>query len=184
MLYTPLPGTPLHAQMEGEGRLIPETELADVHGQFKFNWKHPFISGDDSKKFLDFAFVRDFELNGPSLYRICQTTLEGLKKYRLHPDLRVRERFEREAKALRTQYSALLWAMERHLRLTNDSVAEKIADLRHEIRSECGAVRAASFASIFGPVMLWLTRREEKRLARGVTYEPETFVERRNWTLG
>lgn len=183
MLYTPLPGTPLHAQMETEGRLIAETELADVHGQYKFNWKHPFISRDDSKKFLDFAFMRDFELNGPSLYRICQTTLEGLKKYRLHPDLRVRERFEREAKALRTQYSALLWAMERHMRFTNDAVAAKIADLRHEIRSECGAIRSASFASIFGPVMLWLTKREEKRLARGVTYEPETFVERRNWSV-
>jgi radical SAM superfamily enzyme YgiQ (UPF0313 family) len=184
MLYTPLPGTPLHAQMESEGRMIQETELADVHGQFKFNWKHPFISGDESKKFLDFAFVRDFELNGPSLYRICQTTLEGLRKYRFHPDLRVRERFEREARALRTQYSALLWAMERHMRVTNDSVAEKIAGLRHEIRSECGTVRSASFASIFGPVMLWLTRREERRLAKGVTYEPETFVERRNWKLG
>ena len=24
--------------------------------------------------------------------------------------------------------------------------------------------------------------REDKRLARGVTYEPEMFVERRNWT--
>ncbi|MBA3973616.1 MAG: B12-binding domain-containing radical SAM protein [Candidatus Solibacter sp.] len=184
MLYTPLPGTPLHARMETEGRLIPEAELADAHGQFKFNWKHPFISGDESKKFLDFAFVRDFELNGPSLYRICQTTLEGLKKYRLHPELRVRERFEREARALRTQYSALLWAMERHMRFSNDPVAAKIAELRHEIRSECGSLRSASFASIFGPVMLWLTRREERRLAKGVTYEPETFVERRNWTPG
>ncbi len=181
MLYTPLPGTPLHAQMEAEGRMIPDSELADVHGQYKFNWNHPFISRDDSKKFLDFAFMRDFELNGPSLYRICKTTLEGLKRYRFHPDLRVRERFEREAKALRTQYSALLWAMEHHLRFTNDSVAAKIAELRHEIRAECGTVRSASFASIFGPVMLWLTRREEKRLAKGVTYEPPTFVERKNW---
>jgi hypothetical protein len=183
MLYTPLPGTPLHAQMEAEGRLIPGSELADVHGQYKFNWNHPFISRDDSKKFLDFAFMRDFEMNGPSLYRICKTTLEGLKRYRLHPDLRVRERFEREAKALRTQYSALLWAMEHHLRLSNDSVAAKIAELRHEIRSECGSVRSASFASIFGPVMLWLTRREEKRLAKGITYEPQTFVERKNWLI-
>lgn len=28
--------------------------------------------------------------------------------------------------------------------------------------------------------MLWTTRREERLLARGA-YEPETFVERRNW---
>jgi hypothetical protein len=73
--------------------------------------------------------------------------------------------------------------MEHHLRLSNDSVAAKIAELRHEIRSECGSVRSASFASIFGPVMLWLTRREEKRLAKGITYEPQTFVERKNWLI-
>jgi hypothetical protein len=30
-------------------------------------------------------------------------------------------------------------------------------------------------------VMLWASRREQRRLARGVTYEPDTVVERRNW---
>ena len=32
-----------------------------------------------------------------------------------------------------------------------------------------------------GPVLLWTTRREDRRLATGVTYEPPTFLERRNW---
>jgi hypothetical protein len=32
-----------------------------------------------------------------------------------------------------------------------------------------------------GPVLLWSARREEKRLAAGHTYEPQTIVERRNW---
>lgn len=181
MLFTPLPGTPLHAEMKQEGLLLEDTDLADVHGQYKFNWKHPYISRDDSKSFLDFAFWRDFQRNGPSLYRICQTTLEGLKKYRFHPDLRVRERFEREAASLRTQYSALLWAMERHLKKTNATFAEKAAELRRDIQRECGVLRTFTASELLGPLMLWLTRREEKRLAKGVTYEPETFVERRNW---
>lgn len=179
MLYTPLPGTPLHKRMEGDGTLI-DVDLADVHGQWKFNWKHPFISADDSKKFLDWAFGRDFELNGPSLYRICRTTLEGIRKYRFHPDLRVRERFEREARALQTSYSALLWAMEHHMKKTNEAVAERVHALRKDIGKECGSLSAAA-AALLGPVMLWLTKREEKRLAKGVTYEPETFIERRNW---
>jgi hypothetical protein len=34
-----------------------------------------------------------------------------------------------------------------------------------------------------GPMMLWSARREEKRLAEGITYEPDTFIERRNWDL-
>lgn len=182
MLYTPLPGTPLYAQMSAEGRMREDVPLADIHGQWKFNWRHPHISWDDSKKFLDRAFRRDFELNGPSLYRICRTTFEGWRKYRLHPDMRVRERFEREAKALRTYYSALLWAMEKHLDKANSSVADQIETLRKDIRRECGTLSAWWSANILGPLMLWTTKREEKRLARGVTYEPETFVERANWS--
>jgi radical SAM superfamily enzyme YgiQ (UPF0313 family) len=181
MLYTPLPGTPLYAQMESEGRMEKDAELADIHGQWKFNWKHPFISRDESKTFLDRAFRRDFELNGPSLYRICKTTLEGWRKYRFHSDLRVRERFEREARNLRLQYSALLWAMERHMKVKNEQVAESIRELRKDIRRECGSMQAAAAAWAAGPMMLWLTMREERRLAKGVKYEPKTFVERRNW---
>jgi hypothetical protein len=36
-------------------------------------------------------------------------------------------------------------------------------------------------ASLLGPVLLWTTRREEKRLAQGFVYEPPTILERRNW---
>jgi hypothetical protein len=35
-----------------------------------------------------------------------------------------------------------------------------------------------------GPVLWWTVRREERRLAAGRTYEPETIVERRNWEGG
>lgn len=39
-------------------------------------------------------------------------------------------------------------------------------------------------ARALGPVLLWSTRREEKRLAAGQTYEPSTIIERRNWIVG
>jgi radical SAM superfamily enzyme YgiQ (UPF0313 family) len=180
MLYTPLPGTPLYAQMLEEGRMI-DTDFADAHGQYKFNWKHPHISADESKEFLDDAFRRDFERNGPSLFRLCRTTLAGWKRHHLHPDARVRERFEREAQALRTQYSALLWAMERHLKTTQSEVAERIHALRKDIEHECGALRSKASSLLAGPMMFWTTQREQRRLDAGVTYEPETFIERRNW---
>ena len=43
MLYTPIPGTPLHAQHQQEGKLLPEKEFpfADAHGQYRFNYRHP-----------------------------------------------------------------------------------------------------------------------------------------------
>src|SRR5438045_3349060 len=61
MLYTPVPGTPLFAQMTQEGRMLNGVKLADIHGQHAFNFEHAAISREDSKRFLDHAFRRDFE---------------------------------------------------------------------------------------------------------------------------
>src|SRR5581483_10559908 len=179
MLYTPVPGTPLYQEMEAQQRLL-EVELADIHGQDKFNFAHAAISREDSKRFLDWAFRRDFERNGPSLYRICRTTLEGWKRYRSDPDPRVRERFAWEIRSIQTVYSGLLWAMERQLRRTNESVSRQIRGLRKEMAGEFGAVSRV-MASFLGPVLLWSSRREQRRLAQGKSYEPKTFREKRNW---
>ena len=64
MLYTPVPGTPLYHQMEAEGRML-DVDLADIHGQYKFNFQHAAIDRDESKKILDWAFLRDFERQRP-----------------------------------------------------------------------------------------------------------------------
>jgi len=179
MLYTPVPGTPLHSEMAAEGRLL-DVDLADIHGQHAFNFQHAAISREDSKRFLDWAFRRDFERNGPSLFRICRTTFEGWKRYKNHPDRRVRERFEREAASLRHAYTGVLWAMEHRLARTNRSVTLQIRALRKDLEREFGlAARAA--AGLLGPVLWWTSLREERRLAKGRTYEPATIIERRNW---
>ncbi|MGA2273118.1 MAG: cobalamin-dependent protein [Bryobacteraceae bacterium] len=181
MLYTPVPGTPLFFQMQEQGRMLEGVDLADIHGQGQFNFQHAAISREDSKRFLDWAFRRDFERNGPSIYRICRTTLEGWLRYKNDPDPRVRARFAREARSLRDGYAAALWAMERHLASTNVAVAEKIRTLREEVGREFG-VFSRVLGRVLGPVMLWSARREERRLASGQTYEPRTIIERRNWT--
>ena len=180
MLYTPVPGTPLHREMAEQGRMLTDVEFADVHGQYKFNFRHRAISREDSKRFLDWAFWRDFERNGPSLYRMCQTMLLGWQRYKNHPDARIRERFTREAKKLSSAYNAALWVMEREFKKVNRSVSAQIHGLRREIEKEFPVVARLTAASL-GPILLWSTRREENRLAAGRTYEPPTFVERRNW---
>ena len=180
MLYTPVPGTPLYQEMAEQGRLLKDINFADIHGQYKFNFQHGAISREDSKRFLDWAFRRDFECNGPSLYRMCQTMLQGWQRYKDYPDPRVRERFAREMKKLRSAYNAALWVMEREFRKVNRSVSERIHDLRREVEKEFPVVARLTAASL-GPILLWSARHEEKRLASGCTYEPPTFVERRNW---
>jgi radical SAM superfamily enzyme YgiQ (UPF0313 family) len=179
MLYTPVPGTPLHQEMQEQGRML-DIDLADIHGQYKFNFRHAAISRDDSKRFLDWAFRRDFERNGPSVYRICQTMLQGWKRYRDYPDARVRERFGREMKKVSTAYNAALWVMEREFGKINREVGAEIRSLRREIEKEF-PVASRLTRSVLGPILLWSSRREEKRLAAGCTYEPPTILQRTNW---
>ena len=183
MLYTPVPGTPLYKQMSEQGRMLDDVDLADIHGQHKFNFRHADISRDESKHFLDWAFWRDFERNGPSLYRMCDTMLRGSRRYRNYPDARIRERFASESAKLRTAYSAALWAMEKQFSRVNQMVAEDIHSLRNEVESEFG-VTSRIASRVGGPALLWTARREEKRLAAGHTYEPPTFLERTNWAGG
>jgi radical SAM superfamily enzyme YgiQ (UPF0313 family) len=180
MLYTPVPGTPLFAEMTREGRMLEGVDLADIHGQHQFNFQHAAISREDSKKFLDSAFRRDFERNGPSIYRICRTTLNGWLRYKSDPDARVRARFAWEARSLKDGYAAALWAMERHLRRSNPAISARIHDLRMEVGREFGPASRV-VASLLGSVLWWSARREGRRLLAGATYEPQTIIERRNW---
>lgn len=179
MLYTPVPGTPLYTEMEEQGRLL-DVDLADIHGQNAFNFKHAAISREESRKFLDSAFRWDFERNGPSLFRVCRTTFEGWKRHKDHPDQRVRERIQRETRALRHVYTGILWAMEHRLSNANRSIALQIRTLRLEMEQEFGFVAAAA-SRVLGPILWWTSLREDKRLARGQRYEPATMVGRRNW---
>jgi hypothetical protein len=77
-------------------------------------------------------------------------------------------------------YGSALWAMERQFRKVNRSGSDQIRALRQEFRKESGLF-SRLLPAILGPVFLWTTRREERRLARGKTYEPPTILERTNW---
>jgi hypothetical protein len=70
--------------------------------------------------------------------------------------------------------------MEHQFRSVNRSVSEKMKALRKDVESESG-IFARLGSRALGPLLLWTTRREERRLAKGKTYEPPTFLERTNW---
>ncbi len=180
MLYTPVPGTPLYRQMEAEGRLLDDVDLADIHGQDRFNFRHARIPREASKELLDGAFRRDYQTNGPSLYRMLRTMLTGYRRYRDDPDPRVRARMARVAERLGGGFGASLWAMERFLRQPNPPISGRIRALRLEVGRELG-LRARLIHGLLGPVLLWSSRREARRFPKGRPLEPRTFVERRNW---
>ena len=181
MLYTPMPGTPLHDNCLQEGSLLPEVPYADTHGQFKLNFRHPKISRDESKVLLDWAFRRDYERNGPSVYRLFKTMLAGWRRYSGHPDPRVRRRFRREELIYKPIMDASLRTMEYRLALENrPSAREQVKSLRRQVNAECGGV-ARWIGATTAPLLFGASVLEQLRVARGWTYEPKTRIERRNW---
>jgi hypothetical protein len=178
MLYTPAPGTPLYAQLEARGLMLSTDELneADVHGQFRFNYRHANIRPGDETELLLRAFRRDFDVNGPSILRIARTTLAGWRRYRHHPEARIRDRFAWEAHSLPTTMAGALWAAARCFK-DNPTVSAKLTDSLNQVRREFG-LKARLSAAILGRILLHRVRKEARRLAGDWTYEPPTFYDR------
>ena len=178
MLYTPIPGTPFHAELTQRGLMKSEGEYnqSDIHGQFIFNWHHPNLSDQQASESLLKAFQSDFEVNGPSIVRVVDTTLAGFLKYGECSDLRVRDRVLWESRNLRGRFSALVGAAELYYK-ENPPMHGRMLSLLKDLHGEFGwKSRLSSFLG--GYWLLWKIRQEEARLAKGVTREPRTFRER------
>lgn len=179
MLYTALPGTPLHRELQEKELLLPESEMghADSHGQYRFNHRHPHIHDHQEEKLLQEAFRRDFEINGPSLYRLIKTMLQGWLRYQDHQDERIMKRFAEEMRPLRTTYAAAVWAM-RKWYSDKPALSVKLLLLQKQLYKTFGW-KTRLYAPLVGRYIHFSMHREEKRLARGWTPEPATFCEKK-----
>ncbi|MCA8945392.1 MAG: radical SAM protein, partial [Planctomycetes bacterium] len=184
MLYTPLPGTGLHKDLHGKELILDEDEcgLPEIHGQARFNYRHPHIRNGEETDLLLRAFRRDFEVNGPSLMRIVRTTMQGWRKHRNHPDARVRDRFDWEAKDLPTVWAAAVSAAKAWFR-GNPPIQAKMDAIQRELFEEFG-LRAKLAGSLGGPYVRWKMRGEQRRVQRGATTEPPTFYESNDSNAG
>ena len=177
MLYTPIPGTPLHARHQQEGTLLPEKEFpfADAHGQYRFNYRHPHFSNGEEEGWLLEAFSRDFAANGPSLLRLIRVLLNGWQTHRVHTR-RIRDRFAWEAAPLRTTYAGVVWAMRKYYHDTPHQ-RETADRLLADIYTAFGwKTRLA--APLIGRYIYSRLQQEDVRLAAGFSYEPDSFCEK------
>ena len=178
MLYTPIPGTPLHAELSAQGRMKDESEfhVGDIHGQLTFNYRHAHIHEGQEADFIFHAFRRDFEINGPSIARMVCTMLAGWQRYKNHPDARIRRRVVWESRELGTSFAAAIGACRQYYR-GNPAMRSKMAAIQAAVVAEFGW-KAWFYANIGGWYVKGRLRREEKRLASGRTYEPPTCYEK------
>jgi len=175
MLYMPIPGTPLYAEHQAAGTLLDPEECpeADIHGQYKFNYRHAHIKDGQETEFLLRAFRRDFEVNGPSIVRLTRTMLQGWQRYKNHPSRRIRDRFVWSTRGLGTAYAGALWAA-RHWFRGEPAMVEKISCILRDIYREFG-LKSRLAAPLVGRYARFMMAREDRRLRRGWTYEPPTF---------
>ena len=183
MLYTPIPGTPLYEEHRQNGTLLSEEifPIADTHGQYRFNYRHPHITDGREEQYLLNAFRRDFEVNGPSLARLIGTFLKGWKRYKNHPDKRIRDRFAWEVRPLRTTYAGAVWAMRKWYR-HDEGMRQKMDSLLKDLYRTFGLPTRIS-APLIGPYVYHMITKEEKRLAQGWSYEPESSYEKNEAAL-
>ncbi len=178
MLYTPVPGTPLHAEHAADGTLLDDDEYdpADIHGQWIFNFRHAGIPAGQEGEMLLRAFEADYRINGPSTVRMVRTVLKGYQRYRNHPSARIRRRFEMEADGLWSISAGTVWAARRYFR-DNPRVRDRMDALLKDLYRFFG-VKCRLAAPLIGRYLLYKVRREDKRLRAGWTYEPKTWYER------
>ncbi len=178
MLYTPVPGTPLHAQHQADGSLLADDEvsLADTHGQLVFNFRHDNIPAGMETEMLLRAFEADFRTNGPSTVRMLRTVLNGHQRYKNHPSERIRRRFKLEAAGLWNIFAGTVWATRKWF-ADNPVVRERMDTLLKDLYAEFG-LKCRLAAPLIGRFVYRRIRAEQKRLDAGWTYEPPTYYDR------
>ncbi len=144
MLYMPIPGTGLWEEMKAAGKLKQGFPWMEIHGQARQNWHHPHLAEAELEERLDRAFVEDFEVLGPSLYRMMKVHYDGYVKTRDWDHELVQLR-RAATKKMFVIYLPLLGAMSKDLGRMNHRVCGRLDELREALLAETGlSGRAAS----------------------------------------
>jgi hypothetical protein len=75
---TPCPGTPLFERLEAQGRMPNDYPYHEQTGLDRIPFRHPAFRADEARAFIDLAFRRNFEVNGPGVLNLASTSIKGL----------------------------------------------------------------------------------------------------------
>lgn len=80
MQLTPLPGTPLHAAYEADGRLLPDVSYPKMSGLDWLTFRHPHFAPHEAFELTRDAFRRKYEAGGAGVLRMARTVVRGYRK--------------------------------------------------------------------------------------------------------
>jgi hypothetical protein len=135
MIYGPSGGTPLLERMKAEGRLNERYLDKSLHEGYSLLFHHPTIAADEMERLLRDCYRREYQANGPSIYRVMETNLAAYLHLRGSDNPRLRER----ARQLR-EFLEFSWGAH-HAGLTfapNDEVRRTIVEIYAGIERHIG----------------------------------------------
>ena len=86
MQLAPMPQTPLYKEYVESGRLKHDIPYEEWHGQHRIWYDHPHFTPEESEHILKEAFQHDYDANGSSLLRMCDTVIRGYRKLAKYED--------------------------------------------------------------------------------------------------
>ncbi|MFA6316283.1 MAG: cobalamin-dependent protein [Elusimicrobiota bacterium] len=140
-IYNPNPGTPLYERVAAEGRIRehyardPRKLWHDACG-FRSVTKHPVMSASEIEAAQTRCFKQDFEVLGPSIFRVIDTMFRGYLAHRDSADPFLRLKAQRFAREILNSYPTFLTG---ELLGPNAAARASVAALRREIHAEFGS---------------------------------------------
>jgi radical SAM superfamily enzyme YgiQ (UPF0313 family) len=86
MQLGPMPGTALYQDYDRKELLRKDLPYEEWHGQHEIWFHHPHFSPQDSDRILRQAFRYDYDAQGSSLLRMCDTVIRGYRTLSKHHD--------------------------------------------------------------------------------------------------
>ncbi|MBL9134784.1 MAG: cobalamin-dependent protein [Verrucomicrobiales bacterium] len=165
LIYGPVPSTPFYEKVVRENRLQDVyTNDKDLFYRradgFRTMIKHPTLSPEEIEDIQRWCFEQDFQVLGPSIFRVLEARLLGYRQLKNSANPVLRTKAEYYARELRTSYPVYLAG---RLFGPNATIRRWIGDLERDVHAELGQPtameRLKSIAAIGAAVKTWFTLR-------------------------
>lgn len=171
MQLGPLPETPLFKEYREKNLIRKDVPFEEWHGQHRIWYHHPHFTPEQSENILRDAFKQDYDRNGSSLLRMCDTAMRGFRMLTddSSPLLRMRrESFLELTKSLRPSLCVL--KKYAHNQRVKDITTRVINDYEETLGP------ATLKDKLLGQTALTCARLEKYRLKSGRTIrQPKTM---------
>ncbi|MHC5036870.1 MAG: B12-binding domain-containing radical SAM protein [Planctomycetota bacterium] len=174
MQLGPVPRTPLFTDYRQRGLLNLDVPFEEWHGQHRIWFDHPHFTPKESEDVLRAAFRYDFDTQGASILRMCDTALRGVRTLARYPGEVFAERTRTVRERARDLWPALAvlnkYAHTEPVRALTEKVIRKYKE-------------TLGSPTLKQTVLSWIGRgfaaRETARVAAGkAVYQPRTLETR------